>query len=74
VDWSGGQVPALDAMELRDADLGHATVRQLIVELARVEDGIRSAEGRPRKTRARLAEHERAILAELHNRTPTWQG
>ncbi|WP_156144226.1 hypothetical protein [Sinomonas humi] len=53
----------------RDADLEHATVRELIVQLARVEEeGVRCAENGAREHARDLAERGRAIVQELRSR------
>jgi hypothetical protein len=50
-------------------DLGQATVRELILLLARVEETGRCDQGRAPKQAARLAECERAIVKELRSRS-----
>ncbi|GAB2747739.1 hypothetical protein [Sinomonas soli] len=53
----------------RPAERDHATVRELIVELAEVEDALRQAGGRGARGSAEaLAEREREIVAALHER------
>jgi hypothetical protein len=53
----------------RPAERDHATVRELIVELAEVEDALRQAGGRGARGSAEaLAEREQEIVAALHER------
>jgi hypothetical protein len=65
--WNAGDVTG------ETCDLGDATVRELIMQLAEVEDRMRQVRGESGKRGAALARHERAIVAELHRRRPKWQ-
>ncbi|WP_415856835.1 hypothetical protein [Sinomonas sp. G460-2] len=54
------------ARKASETDLDHATVRELIVQLALVEDGLRGSEGRDPARAAALARREQSIVAALH--------
>jgi hypothetical protein len=52
------------------ADLEHATVRELILQLARVEEEGIACETRTSEQAQHLAERGRAIVRELRSRSP----
>ncbi len=66
--WNAGDVSR------ETDDLGSATVPELIMRLAEVEDRMRQVRGESGSGGAALARHERAIVSELHRRRLKWHG
>lgn len=60
--------------ETGDVGLDRCTVRELIVQLAQVEDSMRCAGGRLGAPAKGLAERAEAIARELHGRKPLHPG